>query len=181
MEGVSLLGNLVDDILFEEKLQEIDCDLRKFDGKIQVSEAVKLAMNSMAATIQPTTHVLSVIRKYELTQPMESGRAGLLKQTHLESPFRPLVEKNRAPFADLTNVELTSPKVKPKQVAKWSKIAWVAQGETDGNRLSELPRERPSIEISNQKSQKKRGVVANGAQSQPDSSVVVGVQPHRLL
>lgn len=44
-----------------------------------MSEAVKLAMNSMAATIQPTTHVLSVITKYELTQPMENGRAGLLK------------------------------------------------------------------------------------------------------
>lgn len=66
-EGVSLLGNLVDDIVFEEKLQEIDCDLWKFNGEIQVSEAVKFAMNSIAATIQPTTHVSSIIRKDELT------------------------------------------------------------------------------------------------------------------
>lgn len=112
---------------------------------------------------------------------MESGRAGLLKQAHLEFPSGPLVEKDMAPLADLTNVEVMSPKVKPKQVFKWSRIARVAQGEIDDTCLFELSRERPSIEIFDQKSQKKRGVVANGAQSQPDSLVVVGVQPCRPL
>lgn len=80
---------------------------------------------------------------------------------------------------NLTNVDEMSPHVKPQKACKWSKITYVAQDETNDSLLSELPRECPSLESSDQQSQKKRGVLSNEFLPHLNSSVVVGVQPRR--